>query len=103
MYFVPSDAVSQCRDFMSGIQKELCYLLLGFLLLFSIAKTVIPMQLPWDKYGYDCLWFVVLYLTGAYLRRYEMPFGSRRWRAAALYLGSAAAVLALFSYFGWFI
>ena len=102
MYFVPSDAVSQCRDFMSGpegaVLSAAC-----FLLLFSIAKTVIPMQLPWDKYGYDCLWFVVLYLTGAYLRRYEMPFGSRRWRAAALYLGSAAAVLALFSYFGWFI
>lgn len=77
-------------------QKELRYLLLGFLLLFSIAKTVIPMQLPWDKYGYDCLWFVVLYLTGAYLRRYEMPFGSRRWRAAALYLGSAAAVFGSF-------
>ena len=77
-------------------QKELRYLLLGFLLLFSIAKTVIPMQLPWDKYGYDCLWFVVLYLTGAYLRRYEMPFGSRRWRAASLYLGSAAAVFGSF-------
>ncbi len=77
-------------------QKELRYLLLGFLLLFSIAKTVIPMQLPWDKYGYDCLWFVVLYLTGAYLRRYETPFWARRWRAAALYLGSAAAVFGSF-------
>ena len=65
-------------------QKELRYLLLGFLLIFSVAKTVIPMQLPWDKYGYDSLWFVVLYLTGAYLRRYELSFGERRWRAAAL-------------------
>ena len=77
-------------------QKELRWLLLGFLLLFSMAKTVIPMQLPWDKYGYDSLWFVVLYLTGAYIRRYEMPFLARRWRAAALYLGSTAAILPLF-------
>lgn len=77
-------------------QKELRWLLLGFLLLFSMAKTVIPMQLPWDKYGYDSLWFVVLYLTGAYIRRYEMPFLARRWRAAALYLGSTAAIFASF-------
>lgn len=77
-------------------QKELRYLLLGFLLIFSVAKTVIPMQLPWDKYGYDSLWFVVLYLTGAYLRRYELSFGERRWRAAALYLGSVSAIFASF-------
>ncbi len=77
-------------------QKELKYLLSGFLLLFSISKTVIPMQLPWDKYGYDSLWFVVLYLTGAYLRRYGLACVRTRRRAAALYLGSVLAVFASF-------
>lgn len=77
-------------------QKELKYLLSGFLLIFSVSKTVIPMQLPWDKYGYDSLWFVVLYLTGAYLRKYELSWIRTRWRAAALYFGSMLAVFASF-------
>ncbi len=45
-------------------------ILFCMLLIFSVAKTVLPMQLPWDHKGYDVLWFVCLYLTGAYIRRY---------------------------------
>ena len=78
-------------------QRETRYLLLGFLLVFSVSKTVIPMQLPWDKYGYDSLWFVVLYLTGAYLRYYETCLSGKKWKAAALYFGSVAAIF--FSFF----
>ncbi len=77
-------------------QRELKYLLCGFLLLFSVSKTVIPMQLPWDKYGYDSLWFVILYLTGAYLRHYEVTWIKTGWRAAMLYLGSMLTVFASF-------
>lgn len=77
-------------------QKEIKYLLIGLLLIFSVSKTVIPMQLPWDKYGYDSLWFVVLYLTGAYLKRYEITWIRTRWRAAALYAGSMLAVFSSF-------
>lgn len=77
-------------------QRETEGLLVGLLLFFSISKTVIPMQLPWDKYGYDVLWFIVLYLTGAYLKRYRISFIKTRGRAAALYLGSMMAVFASF-------
>lgn len=77
-------------------QRETGYLLAGLLLFFSISKTVIPMQLPWDKSGYDVLWFMVLYLTGAYLKRYGIRLVRTRARAVALYLGSAAAVFASF-------
>lgn len=77
-------------------QRELRYLLFGFLLIFCISKTVIPVQLPWDKYGYDSLWFVVLYLTGACLKRCETPLVRTRLQALALYLGSMLAVFASF-------
>ncbi len=77
-------------------QRETGCLLMGFVLFFSISKTIIPMQLPWDNYGYDSLWFIVLYLTGAYLRRYEIALIKTRGRAAALYLGSTMAVFASF-------
>lgn len=77
-------------------QKKARCLLFGFVLVLSVSKTVIPMKLPWDKGGYDSLWFVVLYLTGAYLRRYGLPAVQTRWKAAALYGGSVTAVFASF-------
>ena len=77
-------------------QRETKYLILGLLLVFSVSKTVIPMQLPWDKYGYDSLWFIVLYLTGAYLRRYGACLVEKRWKAAILYLVSVAAIFLSF-------
>lgn len=77
-------------------QKEIRYLLIGLLLIFSISKTVIPMQLPWDHYGYDSLWFVVLYLTGAYLKQYGTERIPTGWKAFVLYLGSVTAMFASF-------
>lgn len=77
-------------------QKSFLKLLGGFLLIFSVAKTVIPMQLAWDKYGYDAFWFVTLYLTGAYIRRFGIAqLRSRAW-AVVLYVGSALLIFASF-------
>ncbi|MCM1182556.1 MAG: acyltransferase [Roseburia sp.] len=75
-------------------RRGLYALILGMLVVFSIAKTVIPMQLPWDKYGYDAYWFVTLYLTGAALRRYGAPFLQKRGRAAAVYPVSVLLIFA---------
>jgi len=51
-------------------QKQFRAVLTGLLLFTCAAKTLIPMQLPTDRKGYDALWFVVVYLVGAYLRMY---------------------------------
>ena len=59
-------------------QKTFQWILLGMLLVFSVAKTVLPMQLPWDHKGYDAFWFVFLYLTGAYLKKYKIS-GGIKW------------------------
>ena len=77
-------------------QRETGYLIAGLLVIFSVSKTVIPMQLPWDKYGYDLIWFIILYLTGAYLRRYKIKWLNNRIRAAMLYLVSAVVIFASF-------
>jgi len=57
------------------------WILGGLLLFFCIAKSVLPMQLPWDHKGYDAFWFVFLYLTGAYLRKYPIT-GGMKWIVA---------------------
>lgn len=77
-------------------KKSLEKLLGAFLLVFCLAKTVIPMQLAWDKYGYDAFWFVTLYLTGAYIKRYGISFVNSRIKALALYIGSVLLIFASF-------
>lgn len=77
-------------------KKNLEKLLGAFLLIFCIAKTVIPMQLAWDKYGYDAFWFVTIYLTGAYIRRYGIPLINSQIKALALYLGSVLLIFVSF-------
>lgn len=77
-------------------KKSLEKLLGGFLLLFCIAKTVLPMHLPWDKYGYDAFWFVTIYLTGTYIRYYGIPFLNSRIKALGLYFGCAFLTFASF-------
>lgn len=76
-------------------QKQLLQVLGGLLLFFCIGKTVSPLQFAADRYGYDFGWFMVLYLTGGYIRRFGMPFLKNARRGWAVYLGSAA-VTALF-------
>ena len=51
-------------------QKDFRRILISLLIFFSVAKSVLPMQLPTDHKGYDVLWFVCLYLLGGYFGRY---------------------------------
>ena len=41
------------------------------LLLLSVSKSILPVKLPTDRLGYDALWFLCLYLIGAYIRYYR--------------------------------
>ncbi len=58
----------------------------------SVAKSILPMDLPLDKAGYDVLWFVCLYLTGAYIREYRISFLKRRLHGLILYVACAFAI-----------
>lgn len=74
-------------------QKQLLQVLGALLLFFSIEKTVLPVQLTMDKFGYDFGWFFVLYLIGAYIRRYGIPFFKNGKRGMAVYLASAGITI----------
>lgn len=72
-------------------------LIFALLLLFCISKTVIPMKLAWDQYGYDTYWFIVLYISGGYLRRYGIGWFTRRWQPIAVYAASSLLVFLSFA------
>lgn len=47
--------------------------LILLIFVFSVIKSVDPYLIPWDRYGNDVMWFVVLYLTAGYIRMYGIP------------------------------
>ncbi len=61
-------------------------LLLG---LFSLPKSILPVRLEFDDFGYSGLWFLVVYVVAAYLRRIrdEESENPGKEKRAGKYLG----------------
>ena len=51
-------------------KKQLQTVIVVLLLFFSVAKSVIPILIPTDHYGYDFGWFICLFLIASYIRLY---------------------------------
>lgn len=67
--------------------------ILLLLLLLSVSSSVLPVKLPIDRLGYDALWFLCLYLIGAYIRFR----GGRAKSAPKMLAGYAATSLLIFA------
>ena len=69
------------------LRKETMALTLLLLLVwFSISKSILPVAMVTDDYGYGFGWFVCVYLTGAYVRLHGLPWKKKQGRALAVYL-----------------
>ncbi|MBR6148165.1 MAG: acyltransferase [Lachnospiraceae bacterium] len=55
-------------------KKSYKTVLLALLVVFCGFKSIDPYLIPWDKYGNDMIWFIILYLIGGYIRTYGLPF-----------------------------
>jgi len=73
-------------------QKKMRNLLLVFIGIFSMSKSLLPLSFAVDQNGYDVIWFLCLYMTGAYYSRFGLPFLSTKIRGFLLYLFSSAAI-----------
>lgn len=72
-------------------------LLLSITLLFAmfcLLKSILPMRLEMDSRGYDCLWYLCVFLAAAYLRRFGVPFLEKKGRGLLLYGGSCLLIFA---------
>ena len=68
---------------------------LGLLLLaFCVIKSVLPLRLEMDGQGYDCLWYLCVFLTAAYVRKFGISVLDRKWTGAILYVGGCLGVFA---------
>lgn len=67
-------------------KKELQAVIILLLVVFSVTKSLIPIQIPTDKYGYDYGWFLCLYLIAGYLRMYGIDWINRIRKGLIIYL-----------------
>lgn len=75
---------------MSRQQMKVVLCLLLFI--FCLLKSILPARLEMDGQGYDVLWYLCVFMTAAYIRRFGIRFLQRRGMAVALYLVGCAAV-----------
>lgn len=61
---------------------------------FCLAKSVLPVRLDMDEKGYDCLWYLCVFVAAAYVRRFGVRFLEGRARSLLLYLGCCGLILA---------
>jgi len=70
-------------------------LALGLLLFaFCVLKSILPVRLDMDEKGYDCLWYICVFLVAAYIRRFGIPFLQKKGRGITIYLLSVALIFA---------
>lgn len=75
--------------------KQQLQIAIGLLLgAFCAAKSILPVRLETDQKGYDCLWYLCVFLTAAYLRRFGVPFLEKKRRGAMLYAGGCLLIFA---------
>lgn len=68
---------------MTKRQMQIAVLFLLFV--FSIQKSILPVRLETDGLGYDCLWYVCVFVAAAYVRRFGVPFLAKKGRGIILY------------------
>lgn len=79
---------------------QLQYTLFGLLLIFCGVKSICPIPLAFDRYGYDVLWFICVYLTAVYLKKYGAGIFERH--AWLIYMGSSLLIAAM-TLGGWLV
>ena len=81
---------------MSEVQHRVAVIML--LLVICVLKSVLPFKLEMDGEGYDFLWYAIMFLVAAYIRRYEPKFINKKSSAVMMIIGmcgSLAEILAI--------
>lgn len=62
-------------------EKQLRVTVILLLVVFCGTKSILPLRLETDGQGYDCLWYLCVFVTAAYLRRFgeRLLEHGRRW------------------------
>ena len=88
--FFPIIAPALCR-----MKKSQLLTIIFILLLYqSVFKSVMPISFENDDKGYSVIWFLTVFLIGAYLRLFGTTFLDKAWKGFLLYIISALLIFA---------
>lgn len=75
------------------LSKKQFETMLILLLIYECAfKSVLPVRLEEDEFGYNILWLLIAFLIGAYFRMYGFRLLKNSWQGVLLYIVSSALV-----------
>ena len=75
-------------------QKQFGTMIIVLLVFESLFKTVLPVRLEEDEFGYNVLWFLIVFLIGAYFRYYGFKHLTTTKKGAAAYFGATILIFA---------
>lgn len=78
---------------MSKRQMQLALCLLIFA--FCVLKSVLPLRLELDAQGYDCLWYLCVFLTAAYIRKFGSKGVEKLKNSILLYVSGCVLIFGL--------
>lgn len=74
-------------------QRTLRNVILGMLIYDCLVKSLLPFRMETDARGYSFLWYLIVFMAGAYVRLYGFPMIKKAWQGWLLYLGGTALIL----------
>lgn len=76
-------------------KKQMQLVIVLLVVFFSVVKSVVPSRLETDMQGYDCIWYICVFVIAAYIRRYGIPFFKNKRRSFFVYLLAAACIFGI--------
>ena len=76
-------------------QKQMQITIAVLLFYYCAIKSVSPIRLSTDNYGYDLGWFICLFLIAAYIRLYGIPFLEGIRKSLGVYLISCTGIFGI--------
>lgn len=73
---------------------QMRFVVLALLFVFCLLKSVLPFRLEMDGQGYDCIWYLCVFMAAAYIRKFGVSLLKKRWQCILLYVGACLAMLA---------
>lgn len=80
------------RAIRAMTKQQLQLTIVSLLVVFSLTKSVLPLRLEMDSQGYDCLWYVCVFMSAAYVRRFGLPRMNKAWKGMLLYVGGCMLI-----------
>lgn len=84
-----------CKGVRAMTKAQHISAILILLCFFSLGKSILPVRFEMDSDGYDCLWYLTMFLIAAYVRRFGLPLLEKKRRGILLYMVCCLAVSVL--------